>query len=325
MDLGLKGKVALVTAASKGMGKACALGLAAEGARVAMCARTEADLKVTADEIRAQTKAEVLAMPTDVTKTDQVRALVARVKQTFGSAGHPDRQLRRAARAATSTSSTTRRGRRAVEVSLLSTVRLIREVLPGMRAKRWGRILTIQSVSVKQPLPELLLSNAVRPGVHGHDEDAGRPARRATDILVNTLCPGRIVTDRLLGGLKGSGALARGVPGAAVGRTSRWDASGTVGGVRERRRVPGLRARLVRDRRRRCRWTAVWCAVCCSPCWALRGAISRFLAESGFFLAAGAGVLLPGLRGARCCCSAPPRSASCCRARQAAQEVGRTS
>ena len=174
-----KGKVALVTAASKGMGKACALGLAAEGARVAMCARNEADLKAAADEIRAQTKADVLAVPTDVTKPDQVRTLVARVTQTFGTPRHPDRQLRRAARAATSTSSTTRRGRRAVDVSLLSTVRLIREVLPGMRAKRWGRILTIQSVSVKQPLPELLLSNAVRPGVHGMMKTlAGSWARR---------------------------------------------------------------------------------------------------------------------------------------------------
>jgi 3-oxoacyl-[acyl-carrier protein] reductase len=86
MDLGLKGKVALVTAASKGMGKACALGLAAEGARVAIAARTEADLKVTAEEIRAQTRAEVLAVPADVT------AVVRRE--------------------ATSTSSTTRRGRR---------------------------------------------------------------------------------------------------------------------------------------------------------------------------------------------------------------------
>lgn len=111
MDLGLKGKVALVTAASKGMGKACALGLAAEGARVAIAARTEADLKVAADEIRAQTKADVLAVPTDVTKPDQVRTLVARVTQTFGT---PDILIANCGGppGATSTSSTTRRGRR---------------------------------------------------------------------------------------------------------------------------------------------------------------------------------------------------------------------
>src|SRR5258705_12228640 len=84
MDLGLKGKVALVTAASKGMGKACALGLAAEGARVAMCARNEGDLKTAADEVRAKTRADVLAVRADVTKAEEVKALVTQVKQAFG-------------------------------------------------------------------------------------------------------------------------------------------------------------------------------------------------------------------------------------------------
>jgi 3-oxoacyl-[acyl-carrier protein] reductase len=203
MDLGLKGKVALVTAASKGMGKACALGLAAEGARVAMCARNEGDLKAAVDEVKAQTKADVLGVPADVTKAEQVRALVTRVKDAFGSpdilianCGGPPRgffdEFDDAA------------WHGAVEVSLMSTVRLIRAVLPGMRARKWGRILTIQSVSVKQPLSDLLLSNAVRPGVHGMMKTlAGHLGQE--NILVNTLCPGRILTDRLMGGLKASG------------------------------------------------------------------------------------------------------------------------
>src|SRR5262245_2303104 len=84
MDLGLRGKVALVTAASKGMGKACAMGFAAEGARVAMCARTEADIKTAADEVRTRTKAEVLAMAGDVTKREDVTSIVARTRQAFG-------------------------------------------------------------------------------------------------------------------------------------------------------------------------------------------------------------------------------------------------
>ena len=203
MDLGLKGKVALVTAASKGMGKACALGLAAEGARVAMCARTEGDLKAAADEVKAATGAEVLGVTADVTKADQVRALVGRVKDAFGApdilianCGGPPRgyfdEFGDDAWLA------------AVDVSLMSTVRLVREVLPGMRAKRWGRILTIQSVSVKQPLPELLLSNAVRPGVAGMMKTLAAQLGKE-NILVNTLCPGRILTDRLMGGLKQSG------------------------------------------------------------------------------------------------------------------------
>src|SRR5262245_22259867 len=84
MDLGLKGRTVLVTAASKGMGKACALTFGAEGARVALCARTEADLKKAADEVRSKTGAEVLAVPADVTKADQITSMVARVREAFG-------------------------------------------------------------------------------------------------------------------------------------------------------------------------------------------------------------------------------------------------
>jgi 3-oxoacyl-[acyl-carrier protein] reductase len=203
MDLGLKGKVALVTAASKGMGKACALGLAAEGARVAMCARNEGDLEAAVDEVKSATRGEVLGVAADVTRIEQVRALVGRVKDALGApdilianCGGPPRgyfdEFDDAAWYG------------AVEVSLMSTVRLVREVLPGMRARRWGRILTIQSVSVKQPLPELLLSNAVRPGVAGMMKTLAAQLGKE-NILVNTLCPGRILTDRLMGGLKASG------------------------------------------------------------------------------------------------------------------------
>lgn len=203
MDLGLRGKVALVTAASKGMGKACALGLAAEGARVAMCARREADLRAAADEVRRQTGAEVLAVPTDVTRAAEVEALVARTIATFGgvdilvaNAGGPPR--------GTFDELTDVQFQQAFELSLLSVVRLIRAVLPSMRARRWGRILTIQSSSVKQPIPGLLLSNAVRPGVAGLLKTlAGELGR--DNILLNTVCPGRIMTERFLSGARQAG------------------------------------------------------------------------------------------------------------------------
>jgi 3-oxoacyl-[acyl-carrier protein] reductase len=92
----------------------------------------------------------------------------------------------------------------AFELSLLSVVRLVRAVLPGMQARKWGRVLTIQSVSVKQPLPDLLLSNAIRPGTHGFMKTLA--LRYGKDnVTFNTVCPGRILTDRLLGGLKASG------------------------------------------------------------------------------------------------------------------------
>ena len=221
MDLGLRGKVALVTAASKGMGRASAMGLAAEGARVVMCARTESDLKTAAEDIRAKTKAEVLAIPADVTKKDDVSALVERAMKTFGgvdilvaNAGGPPRGYFE--------DMSDEQWQGAFDVSLLSVVRLIRGVLPSMKARRWGRILTIQSVSVKQPIPELLLSNAVRPGVAGMMKTlAGQLGKDG--ITVNTVCPGKIMTDRFLGGQKLSGLsredfLARAVEDVPVAR-----------------------------------------------------------------------------------------------------------
>lgn len=203
MDLGLEGKAAIVTAASKGMGRACAQGLAAEGVRVLMCARTERDLKAAADEIRARTGAEVVAMAADVTKAEDVKAVVARALEAFGGVdilvancgGPPRGHLEEVSDA---------QWYGAFEVSLLSVVRLIREVLPSMRARRWGRILTIQSVSVKQPVEGLLLSNAVRPGVAGLvktlSADLGKD-----NITINTVCPGRIMTERFLSGAKQAG------------------------------------------------------------------------------------------------------------------------
>jgi len=202
MDLGLVGKTALVTAASKGMGKACAIALAAEGAHVVMCARTEADLQAAAAETRAK-GAEVVAMPADVTRAADVTALVARAEEAFGgvdilvaNAGGPPRGY------FDELSDDQWYG--AFEVSLLSVVRLIRAVLPSMRRRRWGRIITIQSSSVKQPIEGLDLSNAVRPGTAGLMKTLATELGR-DNILVNTVCPGRILTDRLLGGARQAG------------------------------------------------------------------------------------------------------------------------
>lgn len=203
MDLGLTGKTALVTAASKGMGKACALALGAEGARVVICARTEADVMAAAEEIRGKTSAEVLAMRADVTRADDVKALVARAVERFGGidvlvancGGPPRGGLEQFSDAD---------WHAAFDVSVLSTVRLIREVLPSMKARRWGRVLTIQSVSIKQPVEGLLLSNAVRPGVFGLVKTLA-PELGRDGITINAVLPGRIMTDRFLGGARQSG------------------------------------------------------------------------------------------------------------------------
>jgi 3-oxoacyl-[acyl-carrier protein] reductase len=202
MDLGLKGKVALVTAGSKGMGKACAMTFAAEGARVAICARTEADVKAAADDIRAKTGGEVFAMRADVTDAADVKAFVGKTMGTFGgvdilvaNAGGPPRG---------GLEMTDEQWHAAFDVTVVSVVRLIREVLPSMRAKRWGRILTIQSVSVKQPVEGLLLSNSTRPGTAGLMKTLV-PDLGKDNITFNVVCPGPIMTDRFLGGAKQAG------------------------------------------------------------------------------------------------------------------------
>lgn len=203
MDLGLKGKAAIVTAASKGMGNACALALAAEGARVAMCARTERDLRAAAEEVRTKTGTEVLAVAADVTKADDVKVLVGRAVEAFGTvdvlvanAGGPPR--------GTFDDVGDDQWYAAFEISLLSVVRLVREVLPYMRQRHWGRIITIQSSSVKQPIPGLILSNSVRPGTAGLMKTLAAELGR-DNILINTVCPGRIMTERFLAGARHAG------------------------------------------------------------------------------------------------------------------------
>ncbi len=195
MELGLKGKVAIVAAESKGLGRACALGLTAEGARVTMCARTEAELIGAANEVREKTTGEALAVAADVTKLADIQRVVARTVDTFGgvdilvtnAGGLPPGGFEQM---------TDAQWQAAFELNLLSTVRFIREVIPHMRKKRCGRIINIQSSSVKQPIDGLVLSNAIRPGVVGLAKTLAVELAK-DNILINTVCPGRILTDRL--------------------------------------------------------------------------------------------------------------------------------
>jgi len=194
MDLGIKGKTALVVAASKGMGRASALGLAAEGARVVMCARGEAALKDAAAEVKQKTGAEVLALTADASRAADISKVVAEANRTFGGVdilvanvgGPPPGPFE---------AMTDEHWKTAFEQVHLSTVRFIREVLPHMKQARWGRILAIQSSSVKQPVDGLVLSNGIRPGIAGLFKTlAGDLAPHG--ITVNLVLPGRIMTDR---------------------------------------------------------------------------------------------------------------------------------
>jgi 3-oxoacyl-[acyl-carrier protein] reductase len=196
MDLGIRGKTALVVAASKGMGKASALGLGAEGARVVMCARGEGALKDAAAEVKQKTGAEVLALPADASRAADISRVVAEANRAFGGVdilvanvgGPPPGPFE---------AMTDEQWKAAFEQVHLSTVRFIREVLPHMKRSRWGRILAIQSSSVKQPVDGLVLSNGIRPGIAGLFKTlAGDVAK--DNITVNLVLPGRILTDRFL-------------------------------------------------------------------------------------------------------------------------------
>ena len=196
MDLGIKGRAALVVAASKGMGKACALGLAAEGARVVMCARGEAGLHEAAAAVKHATGAEVLAVPADVARAEDIRRVVAKTVEAFGSvdilvanAGGPP--------PGPFDQMTDEQWQAAFEQVHLSTVRLIRAVLPHMRRGAWGRILAIQSSSVKQPVEGLVLSNGIRPAVAGLFKTLAVDLAK-DGITVNLVLPGRIMTDRFI-------------------------------------------------------------------------------------------------------------------------------
>ena len=195
MDLGLRDKVAIVLASSKGLGRACAMALAAEGARVTIGARGAPALEKTAQEIQQATRSRVLAIPTDVTKAEDVEAIVTATVREFGridilvnNAGGPP--------AGKFESFGDAQWQAAFELNLLSTVRMVRLVLPHMRKAGSGRIITIVSTSVKQPIDGLLLSNAIRSGVVGLAKTLS--VELAPDsITVNNVCPGRILTDRL--------------------------------------------------------------------------------------------------------------------------------
>jgi 3-oxoacyl-[acyl-carrier protein] reductase len=207
VDLGLNGKVALVAASSKGLGKASALALAREGARVTVCARTEADLEAAAEDIRLETHAEVLAVPADLRNAEGIHSVVAATVERFGgvdvlvhNSGGP--ALGRFP------DLTDDAWRQAFEILTLSFVRFAREVTPHMRDKRWGRIIGIQSSSVKEPVGNIDLSNGIRPGIAGLMK-AMMPDLAKDCITINLVLPGMFLTSRIHPGLASASAQER--------------------------------------------------------------------------------------------------------------------
>jgi 3-oxoacyl-[acyl-carrier protein] reductase len=195
MDLGLKGRVAIVAAASKGLGRAVAEEFAREGCQVAICARTPADLERAANEIGKTSGCAIFWRALDVAKPDAVHAFVEEVEEEYGrvdicvtnAGGPPAKKFLEIS---------LEDWRAAVDLTLLSNVYFAREVLPGMQRNRWGRLITITSVSVKQPIDGLLLSNSLRAGVTGLAKTLANEFG-ADGITVNNVCPGFTLTGRL--------------------------------------------------------------------------------------------------------------------------------
>ena len=195
MDLGLKGRVAIVAAASKGLGRAVAAELAREGAEVAICARDPADLDAAASAIERATGKAVFWEAFDITDVGDVHRFVTAVEQRYGkvdicvtNAGGPPSK--------TFLEISIEEWRAAVDLTLLSAVYFAREVLPRMRKNKWGRLVTITSMAVKQPMDGLLLSNSIRAAVTGLARTLANEFGR-DGITVNNVCPGYTLTERL--------------------------------------------------------------------------------------------------------------------------------
>ena len=195
MDLGLKDRNVIVAAASDGIARAAAEKFAAEGARVAICSRDARKLNAAAAQIRERTSAQVLAEPLDVTDEKAVEAFVKHVAQEFGgvdvcvtNAGGPPAKMFFA--------TTTEEWHRALEMNFMSTIHFARAVLPWMQKNHWGRLVTITSMTVRQPVPDLIYSNAVRAGVVGLVKSLSNEFGK-DGITVNNVGPGFTATERL--------------------------------------------------------------------------------------------------------------------------------
>jgi 3-oxoacyl-[acyl-carrier protein] reductase len=195
MDMGIKNRVAIVAASSQGIGRAAAEAFAAEGCSVAMCSRNAQTLQAAADEIRKQSGAKVFAEVVEVSDAEAVHQFVEAVVAKFGAAdicvtnagGPPAKGFMAAS---------VEEWRHALDQNFLSTVYFAREVIPHMQRKHWGRIITITSIATKQPVPDLVLSNAARAAVVGLVKSLANEFGK-DGILVNNVAPGFTATGRL--------------------------------------------------------------------------------------------------------------------------------
>ncbi len=195
MDLGLSGRVAIVTGASRGIGNAIANVLAEEGAKVAICARDESHLRIAERDIEASTGAEILWVKADLNRLDDIRTLLTETYNAFGridilvnnTGGPPSKSF-----LATSEED----WRSTFEQLFMSVVFACREVATYMKKNRWGRIINMNSIAAKQPVENLILSNSLRAGIIALTKTLSNEFAEY-NILVNSVCPGYTLTDRV--------------------------------------------------------------------------------------------------------------------------------
>lgn len=195
MDLGLKDKVALVAGGSMGLGRAVATELSREGAKVAICALDDSHLPEAVEMIKKETGGEVLAIPADLTDTRQAKEFVQKSIEHYGTvdilvnnAGGPP--------SATFLEIDDDLWEHGFRLNLLSTIAMSREAIPAMKKKKWGRIINMTSIAVKQPIDGLILSNTVRSGVIGLAKSLSNELA-PYNVTVNNVCPGYTLTDRV--------------------------------------------------------------------------------------------------------------------------------
>ncbi len=243
MELGLSGKVAVVAGASRGLGLAVAEALAAEGAHLGLCARTEATLLDASKGLEARHGISVVARPTDVADESQVDRFVSDVRERFGRI---DILVANAGGPPSTRFETTRveEWQQAVKLNLMSTIFLCRAVIPTMKEQRSGRLLAITSISVKQPVDGLILSNVSRAGVLGLMKSLANelgPHR----ITANVVCPGYTRTDRLVE-LAGRLSVREGLSTDAI--YERWSSTIPLGRIGEPEEFAAVVAFLASER-----------------------------------------------------------------------------
>jgi len=243
MDLGLRGKVALVAAASKGLGRAIAEELANEGASVAVCARNEADLMRARDEIARATAADIIAIAGDVSKPDDVARITSATLERFGrvdilvtnAGGPPSGKFE---------TLTPLMWQQAVDLTLMSVINLTNAVLPGMKERAWGRVINVTSIAAKQPVDGLMLSNSLRSAVTGFARTLANEVAR-DGITVNNILPGYTRTARV-DQLADATASREGITSDKA--RAKWEAEIPMGRLGEPREFAALAAFLASER-----------------------------------------------------------------------------